>query len=147
MDCRNFLTSAQFLLTNNDEAAYRSSISRAYYACFLYARKITFTRCSKEFWSKTEISKEKGLGHDKLLMYLNDRDNENIRRLHSDLAGLLLLRKDADYEMEKPFTKDDAINAISDATEILKSIDKFSNDMGESAKKVISSFCSAPPVK
>ncbi|MBW2141594.1 MAG: HEPN domain-containing protein [Deltaproteobacteria bacterium] len=116
MDGRLFLGTARFLRNNgSDEAAFRSAVSRAYYACFLAARDVLFAACGPEARSKEQIRKERDIRHEPLQRYLKYGSVEKVQEIGEILAALHGNRKDADYDMKKRITADDAEDAIEEA--------------------------------
>jgi uncharacterized protein (UPF0332 family) len=120
VDGKCFLGTAQFLQNSgNDEAAYRSAVSRAYYACFLEARKAAFSNCSLNARTRAHIRNERKIGHTVLIHYFRNSSNRAVQSLGDDLASLIGSRQDADYNMIVTITADDAKNAIDDAKTFL----------------------------
>ena len=120
MNGRDFLGTAQFLLSSGtDEAAHRSAISRAYYACFLAAREVAFEKCDKSVLLRDSISRPSGIRHTRLLQFLRYAPIPAVKGLGDDLATLYGNRRDADYEMSEHITDDDAEDAIKMAETFL----------------------------
>ncbi len=120
MDGKLFLGTARFLRSNrSDEAAYRSAVSRAYYACFLEIRQVAFDNCDDGARRKARISKVRGIRHEPLQRYLKNSPCRNIQQLGEDLASLHGNRQDADYNMAHSLTADDSQDAIDDAQALL----------------------------
>lgn len=122
MDGRLFLGTARFLQNKGaDEAAYRSALSRAYYACFIVVRDLVFRVCSPEYWRKAGVRDERGIGHKPLReYYLKNGTTESVERLRDDLKSLYSSRIDADYNMRQTITDEDAQQAIEEAEAILE---------------------------
>lgn len=97
-------------------------MSRAYYACFLVARKVAFDNCGLEARKRASIRAEKGILHEPLQRYFKNSSEEGIRVLGEALAGLHGSRKDADYTMSGTVTSKDAESAIDDAQEFLDAL-------------------------
>lgn len=137
MDGKLFLGTARFLRSNgSDEAAYRSAVSRAYYACFLDLRQIAFDHCDADARLKAGIRNVRRIGHGPLQRYLKNSPRREVRRLGEDLASLHGNRLDADYNMEQTLTAHDSQDAIDDAQSLLdasSSVDpaKIGNAMAE----------------
>lgn len=126
MEGRNFLTTATFLRDSGlNEAAYRSAISRAYYACFLEIRKAAFDnyRQAMRRGGGSNIKKENDIRHENLGYYLKNSSNERVRELGNNLVGLKDSRKDADYIMSSAILIEDADDAIDEARALLDDID------------------------
>lgn len=139
MDPRLFLGTAHFLRNNGtDEAAYRSAISRAYYACFLEVRRIAFKNCDRKALNVYGIYKERDMGHKDLLAFLKNSVKESIRMLGNDLDGLQRSRQDADYEMSSEVTADDAEYEIDESGSILEDIPQQHMEIGRAVEDYIS---------
>lgn len=122
----------------SDEAAFRSAVSRAYYACFLAARGIAFTNCGKNFRRTAGINKEGDILHKPLQHYLKAGLSDTVRWLGEDLAGLQGSRADADYAMDKRIGKEDAAQAIDDAGAFLDALDAANpQDIGKAVETYI----------
>lgn len=141
MDGRLFLGVAQFLRNKGaDEAALRSAVSRAYYACFIVARQRAFNECNPQVRKKAGISKEKGIGHTPLQNYFKNSDNVIIRQLGEDLSSLCGNRLEADYDMGANMNADDAKDAIKSAEIFLSDLDKLqANGVGSAMERYINS--------
>lgn len=139
MDGRLFHTSANFLLNNGqNEADYRSAISRAYYACFLVTRMIAFTNCDLQVRRIAGLTKERNIRHKVLSGYLKNSSDTTLKSLGQDLAGLYGNRVDADYNMSGSISCDDAKGAVEDANCYLTSISQITPSLiGEAMEKYI----------
>jgi uncharacterized protein (UPF0332 family) len=127
MDGKLFLRTACLLRDKgSDEAAYRSAMSRAYYACFLEARKVAFNNCDPNVRKRGKIYNEGRIGHEPLSWYLKQSSNFTIKMLGSDLANLHGVRKDADYNMSKSIAIEDAVDAIDNANDFLSNLSSVS---------------------
>jgi len=127
MDGRLFLGTARFLQNDGaDEAAYRSAISRAYYACFIVIRDLVFRICKSEYRIRAGIRSEQNIGHTPLLRYLKNGGVESVEQLGEDLASLYGSRKDADYNMKQTMTEEDARQAVEEAEALLNSLSNIS---------------------
>jgi uncharacterized protein (UPF0332 family) len=127
VDGKLFLGTARFLQSSGSgEAAYRSVVSRAYYACFLEARQVAFGQCSEAARTRAGISKEGAIRHQPLQWYLKGSSSMNIRQLGEDLASLHGNRQDADYNMTKSLTSGDSRAAIEDAEAFLQAFSRVS---------------------
>lgn len=121
MDGKRFLGTARFLRNKgSNEAAYRSAVSRAYYACFIAIRDLAFRACGSEYRSKAGLKKEQNIGHLPLQRYLKNGTMESVKQLGEDLAALHGSRIDADYNMKQTITNEDALCAIEEAEALLK---------------------------
>lgn len=120
MDGKLFLGTARFLRSKgSDEAAYRTAVNRAYYACFLEARQVAFDNCDKEARRRAGIANVRGILHQPLQRYLKNSSYRDIQELGEDLASLHANRGDADYNMTASLTSEDSENAIDDAQDFL----------------------------
>ena len=123
MDGRLFLGTARFLQSERtDEAAYRSAVSRAYYACFITARNKAFATCQPQARTIAGIGNERDIRHQSLQQYLKSSPTETVRRLGEDLASLHGIRQDADYDMSKTISSADAKDAIDQAEAFLNEL-------------------------
>ena len=140
MDGKLFLGTAKFLINNGlDEAAFRSAVSRAYYACFLEARKTAFAYCDKNVRFKDGIKNEKDVRHEPLAEYFKVSDDQSIRQLGEDLSGLRRSRQKADYVMESSIQIDDAKDVVDQAELFLEEIaDKDPTDIGKAMENYLS---------
>ena len=120
MDGKLFLGTARFLLSDGlDEAAYRSAVSRAYYACFLEMRLVAFNNCDSAVWRIGDVRSIRDIRHRKLAKYLMLNSHTNIQRLGRVLRSLLGKREKADYDMDQSLTDVDSRDAIDDAQSLL----------------------------
>lgn len=111
-DWTQYLSLAKDLVeVRGDEAAYRSAISRAYYAAFCVTRDLRLShgdvdaetaKNHKAFWRSW---RESG---DRVRMGLGDKGN-----------SLRMTRNNADYETRRQYIRNDALLAIADAQDII----------------------------
>ena len=99
-------------------------MSRAYYACHLAARSAAFGNCSPAARTKAMISSERRIGHEKLVLYLENSSSSAVKQLGKDLASLYGHRKDADYNMS-------AVIAAADACDVVENATGFLNDLSQ----------------
>lgn len=138
MEGKCFLATASFLQSNGSgEAAYRSAVSRAYYACFLEARQIVFERSSSRERLRVGVAKLKMIRHEKLPKYLKQSECGEIRRLGVILASLCVNRTEADYNMEDSLSSDDSQDAIDEAQSFL---DDFSQVDPAKIEKILADY-------
>lgn len=124
MNGRAFLETARFLRDNcTDEAAFRSAISRAYYACFLETRRAAFANCEEVSRKKAGLYKEKDIQHKRLPDCLKQSSYEKARKLGRDLSSLHGFRKKADYDLSIVINHADARDAVERAELFLKDFD------------------------
>ena len=119
MDGRFFLGTAHFLSNDgNDEAAHRSAMSRAYYACFLVTRTIVFNNCCTATRTKAGIKNERSILHKPLQQYLKNSSDKPVQR--------------------QAITADDAEDAIANAEAFLKALDGIGPiSIGEAVEEYI----------
>jgi len=139
VDARSFLGTAQFLLSNRqDEAAYRSAISRAYYACFLTTREIAFRCCNPAVRRSGGVSRERDIRHSSLKnCCLKPEAGLAVKQLGKDLDHLRGSREDADYEMSKSISSADAQQAIDDAEALLEELTHIGDAIGKALEEYI----------
>lgn len=134
MDGKQFLGTARFLRhKGTDEAAFRSAVSRAYYACFIVTRDVAYSACCNiTLKKKAGIINEAKVGHQPLRNYLESSSKPEVKMLAADLAGLSGNRNDADYKMNQKITEYDAQSAIEEAEAYLKALSEIpSVDIGK----------------
>ena len=120
MDGKLFLGTARLLQSKgSDEPAYRSAVSRAYYACFLEARRVAFENCDEGARGKAGIGNPRGIKHEPLQRYLKNSSCRTIQKIGEDLAALCGNRQDADYNMTRSLISEDSRQAIEDADAFL----------------------------
>lgn len=96
-----------------DEAAYRTSTSRAYYAAYLICRK--YLENNEHTFSKSAKA------HREVMNEVNKKD-PHVRSL---LHKLRLNRNAADYDMDTPYGKGFTISSLKLAQKIIDKIDAF----------------------
>jgi uncharacterized protein (UPF0332 family) len=107
--------SGQPISKTNKESIFRTTIDRSYYASFLSIR----------IWLKNiGIVIPNGGAHTKILEEIRDcnRLGKDRHTIAGKLEYLRDFRNDASYEVDMDFNKDDAVNAIDEAEEMLKLI-------------------------
>ena len=123
MDGKSFLGTARFLHgSGGDEAAYRSAVNRAYYACFLVVREVVHANTDAAELRKEGWGRIKGIRHEKLAMYLKGTIPNTVRGVGEDLSTLLGNRSDADYDMSGVVSAEDAEFAIESAKILLQNV-------------------------
>lgn len=134
MDGKRFLGTAQFLQANcTDEAAFRTVIGRAYYACYLAVRQVAYCSCEQCIRQKANIVKERDILHTPLQNYLKNSSRDEVKRLGQDLAGLQRSRAEADYDLNTSLSSEDSRQAIEEAQLILESLANIDHQsIGES---------------
>lgn len=113
---KDFLDSAQKLVKSNDEVDHRNAASRAYYAAFHEAKRV-----SK--YSNSMVIKNQGV-HEQLIQKLKthpgkDPRSHNIRDIGNFFSQCKSYRVRADYHINKNFPNPDALKAISIAEQII----------------------------
>jgi uncharacterized protein (UPF0332 family) len=120
---RDFLTVAQALSAGPTEAAWRSAISRAYYAAFHTAR---------EFVTRLGFRVPAGeQAHAYLWLRLSNTGDpaaDVIGRLLRDLRGR---RNTADYELGRPRSQANATDAANDARDLVARMDALAGTPAE----------------
>jgi hypothetical protein len=95
MTGRDFLSLAHQLAAAGTEAAWRTAVSRAYYAAFHYAR---------EFLEDLSFTVPRAdLAHKYLIFRLSNCGDVQVEQAAHDLDILRGLRNQADYELRRPF--------------------------------------------
>ena len=97
MNARDFLSLARRLVTDPAEAAWRSAISRAYYAAFHVARELLE---DLRFQVPRTEQAHKYLAH-----RLSNCGVVQVQRAGSDLDALRDLRNQADYDLRRPMAQ------------------------------------------
>lgn len=122
---RDFLAVATALAAGTTEAEWRSAISRAYYAAFHSAR---------ELMSRLRFRVPAGeQAHAYLWLRLGNTGNpaaDVIGRLLRDLRGR---RNNADYDLGRPRTRANAVDAVTDARDLIARMDALVGTPAETA--------------
>ncbi len=103
----------------NREAIWRSVIHNTYYSVFLYAREFLKDRTSLNI---TYSSRDHSIIRNSLVRI-------GLIPAASILKDLRDMRNDADYDLAKNITEDDAFDAISNAKQVVKMIRESNGDM------------------
>jgi uncharacterized protein (UPF0332 family) len=115
MNGRDFLTFARTLATSGQEAAWRSMVSRAYYAAFHVARerfadlRFTVPRADR--------------AHSYLHMRLQNCGHPQAAAAGVSLDKLRADRNRADYDLHRPIVRNFALSAIHSAEQIVQALD------------------------
>lgn len=127
MNPKDFFKTAELLNTyNTQEAHFRTSIGRSYYGIYLYFR---------DHLNSHEVRKIKYPGQQVHLFVRDVLQNSNSTegsKLGETLGDLSQLRKDADYDLTKPFTFEDSEMALCMAQDAISDYDKI--DSAEESK-------------
>ena len=94
MNGRDFLSLARRLVLESTEAAWRSAVSRAYYAAFHVARELL-----EDFHFRVPRPEQ---AHKSLAYRLSNCGDPQIQQAGSDLDVLRDLRNQADYALRRP---------------------------------------------
>jgi uncharacterized protein (UPF0332 family) len=114
-DVREFLTLAQDLLKMATEAAWRSAVSRAYYAAFHIARQLlrdlnfTVPRADR--------------AHAYLWMRLSNCSDPQVQLAGRELNDLRRERNQADYDVDHPWAHAAAAGKVRDAGWVIQTLD------------------------
>ena len=92
MTGRDFLTFAKTLHASDDEAARRSSVSRAYYALYHHVRD-----CLRSSGIPVTTGPE---AHKKMIRYLKNSEIEEAKYVGDQMDDIRKKRNDADYELD-----------------------------------------------
>lgn len=116
-DWKEYLDLARYLqghggMSFSQEAAFRSSVSRAYYAAFCYARNYAV---NKEGF----IPKKTAADHERLRLHFQNRRKSDIA---DDLGDLRLWRNMCDYDDSVTNIKVLLSSAITQAQEIINKL-------------------------
>jgi uncharacterized protein (UPF0332 family) len=115
MDERDFLTLAQTLVGETTEVAWRSAVSRAYYAAFHVARHLleglgfTVPRADR--------------AHSYLWLRLANCGEPQVQQAGNDLNLLRRDRNEADYNLTRPLRQAAAQNQVQAAQRIIQVFD------------------------
>jgi uncharacterized protein (UPF0332 family) len=111
MNSHDFLTVAQSLLSDRSEAAWRSAVSRAYYAAFHRAREVL---------ENLGFAVSRGeRAHAYLWLRLSNCGNPRIQTTGAALRSLRQDRNRADYELQSPLTQANAERSVRAAEQIV----------------------------
>lgn len=118
-DWKNYISFAEELNNNrSDEAALRSSISRAYYGAFCKVRNYIGTKYA------SSISQTKGDGiHQKIIQVLKESEDSQEFSLGNTLHSLRDERNKADYDAHAKITKPITSIAIKTSNNILTTLE------------------------
>lgn len=116
MDFRHFLTLAQFLVRQNDEASWRSAISRGYYAAFHVARD--FLRDLGFVVPRAETA------HAFLWLRLSNAENAGVVGAGRTLNDLRSARNHADYQGKPAVTHASAVTLVESAERTIVAVDR-----------------------
>jgi uncharacterized protein (UPF0332 family) len=112
MNVRDFLTVAKGLLLGTTEASWRSAVSRAYYSAFHVARQLL----EQVGFAVPRADR----AHSHLWLRLSNCGDPTIQLAGRELNNLRGLRNRADYEVDRPMSKDEAAGQVGVAEKIIE---------------------------
>jgi uncharacterized protein (UPF0332 family) len=99
-----FLEISKSLLKTPKEAAYRTAANRAYYAVF---------HCCAAFFREVGLKISDGpQTHGQLLARINNCGTPELQSIYNDLVDLYKHRRMADYDLNSPFFRGQALVAL-----------------------------------
>lgn len=102
---------------SSDDARYRSSVSRAYYAVFLHIKKrladVGYTVPGDNAHNRVRMAFDKALGHK--------------HKIPLNLKSLMATRKDADYDLEGDFSRSFAESRCDASQDLIDLIEALSD--------------------
>jgi uncharacterized protein (UPF0332 family) len=113
VESTDFFKTAKLLKTHIEEAHLRTSIGRSYYAAFLYFR---------EYLKSLGLEKKKNPNRDVHIFVIQCLQYSNVpegNKASTYLHDLQQLREDADYCLNRPFSKNDADDAFAKANKAI----------------------------
>lgn len=117
MESRDFLTSAQQIISGNQEVDYRNAVRRAYYAVFHVCKNLLETLPN----SPRQI----GTSHQVLIDRLLSHPDKRLEPLGHQLARARDCRIWADYYLNKKFPGYDAGRLLILAQNIFAAVEKY----------------------
>jgi uncharacterized protein (UPF0332 family) len=116
MDPHDFLTLAGALTTGTAEADWRSAVSRAYYAAFHVARLLL--RQGGFAVPRAERA------HAYLFLRLSNSGHPLVEQAGVNLNSLRSTRNRADYDLDRPFDEQTAIDNFQLADDVIRLLDQ-----------------------
>ena len=116
MNFRDFLVLASNLSNGTTEAEWRSAVSRAYYAAFHAAQAVLFLEGIK---ARTHSGVVNQFG---LLLVKSGKVDAKYGKF---LSNLKEDREVGDYEVYAPIEEEDARNALKEAEEFVKEMERY----------------------
>ncbi|MBN2183346.1 MAG: HEPN domain-containing protein [Sedimentisphaerales bacterium] len=129
MDPADFLKTADLLKTQSEQAHFRTSAGRSYYAAFLYFR---------EYFKRLGLKKTKQPSKDAhafVIQCLQFSKVDECVKAAQYLRDLQQVREDADYHLNREFSQSEAEDAFLKAKKVLSI---YEEDMNTEKEKV---FC------
>ena len=125
MTGRDFLVLARRLEAMSDEAAWRSAVSRGYYAAF---------HAGREFLSNLRFRVPRSdRAHAYLWLRLQNCGDSRLRQTGQHLNDLRGRRNRADYDLHIPVTRAGAAQWVTDAEQIILALEAAAVDRARSA--------------
>jgi uncharacterized protein (UPF0332 family) len=118
MDPADFLKTADFLKAQNEQAHFRTSAGRSYYAALLFFRE-HFKQLGLE--KTKQPSKE---AHAFVIQCLQFSNVDECVKAAQYLRGLQQVREDADYHLDRDFSQSEAEDALLNAKKVLSIYEK-----------------------
>ncbi len=119
-DPRRYLSLAEHVLAaSEDEAAWRSALSRAYYAAFLVAREYVDGRGIK---GRARSGRRLG-SHERVIFSVGAIPDEMSSTMRNTLFRLKRLRTNADYDLDYVDAQEHIGEALEDAERVIAWID------------------------
>ena len=116
MHGRDFLWLARVLVARNEEAAWRTAVSRAYYAAFHTAR-VLLAGCGFDVPRSDQA-------HAYLWLRLDNSGHEELRTAGDALQLLRQNRNWAGYDMHRPYHQAAALAQILSASTVIETLEK-----------------------
>jgi len=120
MNPRDLLALADTLAEETHEAAWRSAVSRAYYAVFHVARHL-LRQCRFEVPQAEQA-------HSYLWLRLANAGHPDVRVAGQRLSNLRRMRNWADYDLDQAFDQTVAIHQVQTALEIVQLLDEVTGE-------------------
>ena len=120
MNSRHFLILAQKLLNDPDEAAWRSAVSRGYYAAFHAARELLH-----DLGFAVPRAER---AHAYLWLRLSNCGAPPVKKSGAALNTLRQDRNGADYELQRPLSQANALRSVRVAEQIILLLDAAGKD-------------------
>jgi uncharacterized protein (UPF0332 family) len=120
MNARDFLQTAWSLLEEDQEAAWRSAVSRAYYAAFHVARQLLMGQGFRV--------PRADQAHAYLWFRLSNGGQVDVQNAGIQLGFLRQERNKADYDLERAFDPKSASDRVQMATDIIRLLDDLAKE-------------------
>ena len=114
---KDFLRLAKELAYKSDEASLRTAISRAYYALLLNGREIVEERFGYRVPRGPEAHREVP----RMLRRIGINNNiEDFITLAREIKSLRIVRREADYDIDRPFRSQEEVRMLIERAERVK---------------------------